>query len=172
MAAVMQAVMAGTLTGFADAVDALYALLDLPAPLRSELSDGRLELSVGDALVSIEAVGARAVLVRAPLDTLDADPVMREREAADMLRDCLALATTSVASLRAEPGAGGAPPLVWAEALVALGAERRAVGAALKTAIEDVVERTTRHGERASDGRPATMPHPAAAETGHVIFRP
>jgi len=170
-------------TSFAQALDALYVLLDQPAPLREEVADGRhaitVEMRAGQVALTLSvSPNERAVLIETrdgPRFALDA--ALRERQIASVLQTALGLAATNGASAGVEPVPGEADGLrLRLQARVGLSGPRNQIGAALKAAIEDVIEQAEWQGAHLDvpglggttpglRGRPA----PSADE---YIFRP
>lgn len=173
-------------TSFAQALDALYVLLDQPAPLRQAIAEGRHEITVetrkGSLGVKLSvSPNERSILV----ETLDGprfatDAALRERQIASVLETALGLAATNSASagMEAVPGEPAALRLRL-ETRVALTAARNQVGAELKSAIEDIIEQADWQGAHLDvAGLSPTMPGalgrpmatPGTAE--EYIFRP
>ncbi|WP_187972868.1 hypothetical protein [Aquibium microcysteis] len=134
-------------TSFAQALDALYVLLDQPAPLREEIADGRHEISVDTRAGQVGlrlgvSPNGRSVLI----ETVDgprfaADAAMRERQIAAVLHTALGLAASNGTSAGAEAVPDEPDALrLRLQARVSLAAPRSQVGVALKSAIEDMIE--------------------------------
>jgi hypothetical protein len=170
-------------TSFAQALDALYVLLDQPAPLREEIADGRHEITVdartGEVALRLSlSPNERSVLI----ETTDgprfaADAALRERQIASVLQTALGLAGSNGACAGMEPVPGEAEATrLHLQARVTLSMPRNQVGAALKAAIEDLIEQADWQGAHLdASGVPGAMaglrgqPAPAADE---FIFRP
>ncbi|MEM6959518.1 MAG: hypothetical protein AAF645_27790 [Myxococcota bacterium] len=156
---------------FAFAVDALYGVIDLPAPLASEV--GALHtMSVDDVLVTLtESSNGGAIIVSATVGTLAEEEPARSQDAKALLREGFALTADNAAALTVDGEA------VVATAMVPLrdrhGAERQ--GQELKRAVEDVLERVMIHGPQLSSRRPAapiTAADTSSEADAAMIFRP
>lgn len=170
-------------TSFAQALDALYVLLDQPAPLREEIADQRHEITVeartGQVGLRLSlSPNARSVLI----ETTDgprfaADAALRERQIASVLQSALGLAASNGASAGAEAVPGEPDGLrLRLQARVSLSIPRGQIGAALKAAVEDVIEQAEWQAAHLDgSGQPGAAslvrgrPAPAGDE---FIFRP
>ena len=170
-------------TKFAQALDALYVLLDQPAPLRDDVASGRHEIVVETragqlALRLSVSPNERSLLVQStdgPRFAVDA--ALRERQFGSVLQTALGLAATNCASVGMEPVPGEVDGMrLGLQARVPLSMPRNQIGAALKAAIEDLIEQAEWQGAHLeAQGLPATSsgargrPAPAPEE---FIFRP
>jgi hypothetical protein len=170
-------------TSFAQALDALYVLLDQPAPLREEIAGGRHEITVearaGQVALRLSlSPNERSVLVET-IDgpRLSADAGQRERQLASVLQTALGLAATNRATAGMEPVAGETSGLrLRFQACVALSMPRNQIGAALKAAIEDVIEQAEWQGAHVeapvSAGTAPGLRGRTAPAADEFIFRP
>jgi hypothetical protein len=132
---------------FAQAIDALYRVLDMPAPLRPELASGthRIEFEVGDKPVAIVlslAPNGRSILVKAG-DTprFAEDRAVRQDQMRQVLLTALGLSATSRACAGLEESRDfQQPPALAVSARVALSHSLGQIGSEMKAAVEDVLE--------------------------------
>ncbi|MDO6966454.1 hypothetical protein [Rhizobium alvei] len=144
---------------FAQAVDALYRVLDMPAPLRPELVSGhhRIEFEIDDKPVGISlrlAPNGRAVIVEADDPPRFADDrSVRQEQIRQVLMTALGLsATNRAAAGLKESGAIEQPPALAVTARVALSHPLGQIGREMKSAIEDVMEQLEWQGAHLAAG--------------------
>ena len=155
---------------FAFAVDALYGVIDLPAPLASEVGVAHT-MSVDDVPVTLtESANGSAILVSAPIGVLAEEEPARSQDVEALLREAFALTADNGAALTFDGEA------VLATAIVSLSerldAERQ--GQDLKRAVENVLEQVMIHGPKLSSGRPAapvTVADTSSDAHAAMIFR-
>lgn len=156
---------------FAFAIDALYGVIDLPAPLRGELGASH-SLTVDDVPVTLEpSPNGTAALVSAVVGVLDEAEPRRSQEANAVLREGFALTADNAAALTCD----GAEVRAIARVSIERASDPHGLGLDLKRAVEDVVERVMLHGAQLSSRR-GTAPAPApqtSVDIGEtMIFRP
>ncbi|MFM2279813.1 MAG: hypothetical protein RLZZ444_2044 [Pseudomonadota bacterium] len=144
---------------FAQAVDALYRVLDMPAPLRPDLASGhhRIEFEVGDKPLSIAlklAPNGRAIIVEAgdPPRFAD-DRSVRQEQIRQVLMTALGLSATNRACVALKDSRDmEQPPALAVSARVALSHPLGQIGREMKLAIEDVIEQLEWQGAHLAAG--------------------
>lgn len=132
---------------YAQAVDALYRVLDMPAPLRPELESGhhRIDFEVDDKAVGIMlnlAPNGRTIIVKAGDPPRFAeDRSVRQEQIRQVLLTALGLSATNRACAGLEESRDiQQPPTLAISARVALSYPLGQIGSEIKSAVEDVME--------------------------------
>jgi len=167
-------------TRFVRAIDALYAVLDLPAPLRGEVDETHVLLA-GDTQVTIAlAPNGRAAIVSAPVGHLPGTDPLRAEKGRTLLKASLALMRSNAAAIVFDgPPAADGSRAVRASARASLEEDSLVAGERLKLAIEDVLDLVEIHTPTLSGGsqtiplaNPRAAADTAAAGAETLIFRP
>jgi hypothetical protein len=159
---------------FAQAVDALYRVLDMPAPLRPELEGGlhRIVFESGDEPIEITlqlAPNGRTLVVKAAdAPRFSEDASIRQEQIRQVLMTALGLSATN----RACAGIAGGqdplqPPGLSISASVSLSAPLSLVGAEMKAAVEDVMELVEWQGAHLKAGGNARKRAPSLPASGN-----
>lgn len=166
-------------TRFVRAIDALYAILDLPAPLRGEVDETHSLLAGGTQVTIALAPNGRAAVVTAPVGRLPATDPMRAEKARTLLKTSLALMRSNGAAIVVDgPTAEDGTRSVLAAARASLEDDALVAGERLKLAIEDVLDLVGVHAATlATAGRhpplaETRVPAAAAGGAAPLIFRP
>lgn len=132
---------------FAQAVDAFYRILDMPAPLRPELGSGhhRIDFEVGDQPVGIVlnlSPNGRAIIVKAgDSPRFSEDRSVQQEQIRQVLLTALGLSATNRACAGLEESRDmQQPPALAISARVALSYPLGQIGNEIKSAVEDVME--------------------------------